>query len=56
MSYFSFNRDSEGNVQVTDSEALEALELLLNNVALLNVRFEEAFRTNINLEDIDREN
>ena len=34
----------------------ELLTLIYQQLVLLNVRFEEAFRTNISLEDIDYEN
>ena len=55
MSYFAFPKDVNGNIQVTDEAAAEAAEILINQITLLNLRFEEAFRTNINLEDATNE-
>lgn len=52
MSYFGFPKDDEGNVVVSDVDAAEAIEILINQITLLNLRFEEAFRTNISLTDV----
>ena len=53
MSYFGFKRNDSGEIVVSDQDAAEALELLINQLILLNLRFEEAFDTGLNLKDID---
>ncbi len=40
----------------TDVKILEYFEVLNKQIELLNLRFESAFRTEINLEDINNEN
>jgi len=55
MSFFAFPKDSQGNALVTDQAAAEAVEKLINQITLLNLRFEEAFRTNITLDDVTDE-
>jgi hypothetical protein len=52
MSYFAFNRDTEGNIVINDEDLLCAIEKLINNLELLNVRFEEAFDTKISEDDL----
>ena len=53
MSYFAFQRDEDGNVLINEDDIANYLEELLNEIKLLNMRFEEAFDTKINLEDIE---
>lgn len=53
MSYFAFKRDENNNVVVTDQILLESIEILINQLMLLNERFEEAHETGLYLEDID---
>ena len=53
MSYFGFPRDENGNVVVADSDVVEYLESLLQQIKLLNLRFEETFGTGIDIEDIE---
>jgi hypothetical protein len=55
MSYFAFPKDKNGNIQVTDESAAEAAEILINQITLLNLRFEEAFRTKVYLNDVTDE-
>jgi len=55
MSYFAFPKDKNGDIKVTDESAAEAVEILINQITLLNLRFEEAFRTGIYLNDVTDE-
>jgi len=56
LSYFAFPKDSSGNVLVTDKELAGAVEALINQLILLNLRFEEAFDTKIEIEDVNHDN
>jgi|TARA_R100001530_G_scaffold125327_1_gene93810 hypothetical protein len=53
MSYFAFKRDDDGKILVTDQDILEAVEIVINQLILLNNRVEEEFQTNIEEDDID---
>lgn len=53
MSYFAFNRDAEGRVLISDQDAAEALEQMINWTALLCTRVEEGFETGLTLEDVE---
>tara|TARA_R100000750_G_C2310005_1_gene82113 strand:+ start:41 stop:226 length:186 start_codon:yes stop_codon:yes gene_type:complete len=53
MSYFAFKRDDDGKILVTDQDILEAVEIVINQLILLNNRVEEEFQTNIKEDDID---
>lgn len=52
MSFFAFKRNADGEIVVSDNDVLEAVELLINQLMLLNERFEEAFETGIIQEDV----
>lgn len=56
MTYFAFKRDAEGRVLISDQDAAEALEQMINWNALLCERFEEAFETGISMEDVEHGN
>ena len=43
MSFFAFNRDNEGNILVSDQQVLEAVEIIVNQLLLLNARIEKGF-------------
>jgi len=51
MSFFAFPKDENGEIRVSDKDLLDAIELLINQVILLNMRFEEAFQTKIDEDD-----
>ena len=53
MSYFAFQRDNNGDVLVSDQQAAEALELVVNLLALISAQLEEAFDTKLTLQDIE---
>jgi|TARA_Y100000310_G_scaffold261629_1_gene271057 hypothetical protein len=53
MSYFAFRRDSDGKIVVTDQDAFEVVEMIVNQLMFLNAKFEEAFETGIEEDDID---
>ena len=52
MSFFAFPRNGNGEIVVSDQAALEALETLINQLILLNDRFEEAFETGLSIKDV----
>ena len=47
MSYFGFPRNDDGSIEVGDYDVLEAMELMINQLILLNERFEHAYGTGI---------
>ena len=53
MSYFAFKRNDDGEMIVDNASLAAALELLINQVCLLNARFEEAFDTKIEDGDVN---
>ncbi len=55
MSYFGRKTDVNEHELVTDQSVKELLSQLLQEIRLLNIRFEEAFETEIQPEDITHE-
>ena len=53
MSFFGFPKGPDGKVLVNDQTVAEALEILINQIYLLNLRVEEAYQTGITLEDVE---
>jgi hypothetical protein len=53
MSFFAFKRDDDGKALVSDEDIAEAVELIINQLILLNLRIEEAFNTGIDEDDVD---
>ena len=55
MSYFAFKRTQDGEIEVSDQDVMRALEMLVNQLQLLNLRFEDLHNTGIELEDATKQ-
>lgn len=52
MSGYGWPKNEKGEVIVNDQTVADALEVLINQIMLLNERFEEAFETGIKEQEI----
>lgn len=53
MSFFGFKRDEAGRLVANEQDTLQAMEVLINQLHLLNEQFREAFDTEIELDDLE---